>query len=281
MMGLQAFVAVASLGSLTRAARQLCRTQGAVSRQIQQLEQHYQMMLFYRTPSGMSMSPDGEALYALATHLLGSLSAFSSRPREPQTSIRLRLPSTFALRWFLPRLDAIQQCLSGTHLEISTAVSDTPEFSNTEFDAMIVRGNGQWDGLHAELLFPEQLTPMCSPALAIDLHSPAEMETCRLIHANASRDEWQAWWRQFSTDSLPGQHLVFDSLEVATSAAVQGYGVVLGDPRLFQSQLSHGELVMPFPQFHSGEHGYYLVMPAQSDDLMNLRVLAETLHSLV
>ncbi len=281
MMGLQAFVAVARLGSLTRAARQLCRTQGAVSRQIQQLEQHYQMTLFYRTTSGMDMTPNGEVLYVLVSHLLGALSDFSSGPADRQANIRLRLPSTFALRWFLPRLDSIQQRLPGIHLEISTTVSDTPQFSNTEFDAMIVRGNGQWDGLYAELLFPEQLTPMCSSELAIDLHSPVDVESYRLIHANSSQEEWQAWWRQFATGPLLGQHMVFDSLEAATSAAVQGYGIALGDPRLFHDQLSHGELVMPFPQLHSDKHGYYLVMPAQSGDTMKLRLLTETLHSLV
>jgi len=134
---------------------------------------------------------------------------------------------------------------------------------------------------HAELLFPEQLTPMCSSELSIDLHTPADMESYRLIHANSSQNEWQAWWRQFATGLLLGQHLVFDSFEAATSATVRGYGVALGDPRLFQDQLSHGELVIPFPQFHSDEHGYYLVMPAPSNDLMNLCLLAETLHSLV
>ncbi|SMF70919.1 regulatory helix-turn-helix protein, lysR family [Trinickia caryophylli] len=38
LVALQAFVAAARLGSISRAADHLCRTQGAVSRQIQQLE---------------------------------------------------------------------------------------------------------------------------------------------------------------------------------------------------------------------------------------------------
>lgn len=281
MMGLQAFVAVASLGSLTRAARQLCRTQGAVSRQIQQLEQYYQLVLFHRTASGMSMTTDGERLYAVASQALGSLSKFScSSPQQPDC-IRLRLPSTFALRWFLPRLEVIQQCLPGIQLEISTTVSDSPEFGNADFDVMVVRGRGQWEGVRSELLFSEQLTPMCSAELSMDLHAPADMAHYRLIHANGSQHEWRAWWQAYAANPMPAQHLVFDSLEAAVSAAVQGYGIALADPRLFQDQLGQGTLVMPFPQWHSGEYGYYLVTPASSADLPKLHLLAETLHSMI
>lgn len=281
MMGLQAFVAVANLGSLTRAARQLCRTQSAVSRQIQQLEHHYQLVLFHRTPNGMSMTGEGERLYEVASQALGSLSNFSSSPLQQPDCIRLRLPSTFALRWFLPRLDVIQQCLPGIQLEVSTTVSDSPEFSNADFDVMIVRGCGQWEGLRSEPLFAEQLTPMCSAELAMDLHAPADMEHYRLIHANGSQHEWQAWWQAYASDSMPVQHLVFDSLEAAVSAAIQGYGIALADPRLFQDQLGQGTLVMPFPQWHSGEYGYYLVAPASSGDLLKQHLLAESLHALI
>ncbi len=281
MMGLQAFVAVAKLGSLTRAARQLCRTQGAVSRQIQQLEQFYQQPLFQRTPSGMSMTPYGERLYVVANKALGSLSGFSCHSPQQPDRFRLRLPSTFALRWFLPRLAAIQRCLPAIQLEISTTVIDKPEFGTGDFDAMIVRGHGQWPGLRSELLFAEQLTPMCSAELSMDLPQPAELAQQRLIHANGSQQEWQAWWQAYATGPMPGQQLYFDSLDAAVNAAAQGYGIALADPRLFQDQLGQGALVMPFPQWCSGEYGYYLVHPASAADLSPLRLLAATLHSLL
>lgn len=281
MMGLQAFVAVANLGSLTRAARQLLRTQGAVSRQIQQLEQFYQQALFHRTPNGMSMTSDGERLYAVASQALGSLSNFSCNPQPVLNRIRLRLPSTFALRWFLPRFDVIQQCLPGIKLEISTTVIDCPDFGRGDFDAMVVRGDGKWEGLRSELLFPEQLTPMCSVELSMDLQAPADMAHCRLLHANGGQQEWQAWWQGYVADPLPEQHLAFDSLEAAVNAAIQGYGIALADPRLFQDQLGQGALTMPFPQWCSKEYGYYLVTPSLSADLPQLRLLAETLHSMI
>ncbi|QBJ79949.1 LysR substrate-binding domain-containing protein [Aquitalea sp. USM4] len=280
IMGLQAFVAVAQLGSLSRAATQLHRTQGAVSRQIQQLEQYYQLALFRRSASGMQLSPEGEQLQQIARRVLAELSAFSQLASRQQQVIRLRLPSTLALRWFLPRLDSLQQLLPGIRVDISTSISDTPDFTGTELDAMLVRGDGQWHGLHAERLFAEHLTPMCCPALARELHSPADMQQHCLIHADAGQQAWQGWWRQYGSGEMAGRHVEFDSLESATGAAVLGYGIALGDPRLAQDRLASGELVMPFAAMTTSTLAYFLVMPEPGRHSPKLRELTEALLAL-
>lgn len=279
IMGLQAFIAVAQLGSLSRAAAQLYRTQGAVSRQIQQLEQHYQVVLFHRSATGMRLSPEGEQLQQIATRALAELAAFS-RFASQQQIIRLRLPSTLALRWFLPRLDSLQQLLPGIRIDISTSISDTPEFSGSDLDAMLVRGDGQWHGLHAERLFAEHLTPMCRPDMAQELHSPADMQHHCLIHADANQQEWQSWWRKYGSGDMAERHVVFDSLESATGAAALGYGIVLGDPRLAHDQLASGDLVMPFADWYTGELAYFLVMPEPSRNSPKLCDLLRALLAL-
>lgn len=279
-MGLQAFVAVAQLGSLSRAAAQLYRTQGAVSRQIQQLEQHYQVVLFQRSATGMHLSPEGEQLQQIATRALADLAAFSRFASQQQQSIRLRLPSTLALRWFLPRLDSLQQLLPGIRIDISTSISDTPDFSRSDLDAMLVRGNGQWHGLHAARLFAEHLTPMCRPEMALTLRVPADLQHQCLIHADASQQEWQYWWQQYGTGTMAARHVVFDSLESAIGAAALGYGIALGDPRLAQDKLASGELVMPFADLHTGEQAYFLVMPEPSRNSPKLCDLVTALLTL-
>jgi len=94
LAALQSFVAAATLGSLSKAADHLCRTQGAVSRQIQQLEAHYGCAeLVQHTNAHAGASP----------------------------VLTLRLPSTFAIRWLLPRLPDIHRALDGTELRILAA----------------------------------------------------------------------------------------------------------------------------------------------------------------
>gem|GEM_PF-512561 len=280
IMGLQAFIAVAQLGSLSRAATQLHRTQGAVSRQIQQLEQYYQLALFRRSATGMHLSPEGEQLQQIARRVLAELSAFSQLASRQQQVIRLRLPSTLALRWFLPRLDSLEQLLPGIRIDISTSISDTPDFTGAELDAMLVRGDGQWHGLHAERLFAEHLTPMCRPDMALELHTPADMQHHCLIHADTSQQAWQGWWQQYGSGEMTARHVVFDSLESATGAAVLGYGIALGDPRLAHDRLASGELVMPFTDLTTCALAYFLVMPEPSRNSPKLRELTAALLTL-
>ena len=59
---LRAFVTVARVGNLTRAATQLHLTQPAVSLQIKNLQEVLGVTLFTRTSHGLSLTRDGQAL---------------------------------------------------------------------------------------------------------------------------------------------------------------------------------------------------------------------------
>ncbi len=73
LAALQSFVAAGHFGSVSKAADHLCRTQGAVSRQIQQLEAHYRCALFVRHASGLTLTAEGQALQAVAVDVLARL----------------------------------------------------------------------------------------------------------------------------------------------------------------------------------------------------------------
>jgi DNA-binding transcriptional LysR family regulator len=59
---LNAFLTVAREGSLTRAAAELHMTQPAVSLQIKSLQSSLELKLFQRTPRGLTLTRDGQAL---------------------------------------------------------------------------------------------------------------------------------------------------------------------------------------------------------------------------
>ena len=143
----QAFVAAAELGSFSRAADHLCRTQGAVSRQVQQLEVHYGCALFVRHASGLTLTAEGGALLTVAVDVLTQLARHAEAHGDVAPVLTLRLPSTFAIRWLLPRLPAINRALPQTELRIQTSADDTPDFAGTDVDAIVVRGAGHWAGM--------------------------------------------------------------------------------------------------------------------------------------
>ncbi|GAA3764860.1 LysR substrate-binding domain-containing protein [Microbacterium kribbense] len=70
---LEYFVAVARLGSLAVAARELRVTQPALSQGIRQLESHLGCELFHRVPRGMQLTAAGRALVEPAGHVLANL----------------------------------------------------------------------------------------------------------------------------------------------------------------------------------------------------------------
>ena len=84
---LNTFVEVAKLGSFSRAAEKVLRSQPAVSAQIRQLEQEYGHRLFDRTAKSVRLTPAGEVILEYARQLLAlrgnSLRAVAERNGVP------------------------------------------------------------------------------------------------------------------------------------------------------------------------------------------------------
>lgn len=79
----RAFLAVVETGSVTRAARQLNLTQGAISQQIRRLEDLSESALFQRTRRRMTLTPEGERLIPTARNLIAANDSMLAALREP------------------------------------------------------------------------------------------------------------------------------------------------------------------------------------------------------
>ena len=76
---LRYFVAVAELGSVTKAASELHVAQPALSHQIRLLEEELGGALFTRGPHGVSLTELGTTAAAESRHLLGNIKALRDR----------------------------------------------------------------------------------------------------------------------------------------------------------------------------------------------------------
>ncbi|MDN7909227.1 LysR substrate-binding domain-containing protein [Burkholderia cepacia] len=278
LAAIQSFVAAAQLGSVSKAAAHLCRTQGAVSRQIQQLETHYRCALFVRHVSGLTLTAEGNGLLTVAVNVLTQLVQHADFHARTTSVLTLKLPSTFAIRWLLPRLPDIHRAMSGTELRISTSADDTPDFTTSDVDAIIVRGTGQWTGMEAVPLFSETLTPMCAPALATSLRSVADLAHVDLLHPGPSHAEWRCWLDHVGALQIDAERgLVFDTLELTLAASMDGHGIAIGDPRMARDRLRAGSLVTPFEDVVQDGLSYFLVYPSQRAAQPKIRALADIL----
>ena len=102
---LEAFVAVARLGSVVRAAERLGRTQPSISARIASLESAWETRLFRRHARGMSLTPEGERLLPAASAALEHLEALDREAGlAPGGADELRIGSGDALgREAIPR----------------------------------------------------------------------------------------------------------------------------------------------------------------------------------
>ncbi|MDS4028175.1 MAG: LysR substrate-binding domain-containing protein [Candidatus Contendobacter sp.] len=100
---LRTFVAIVDAGGFSAAARQVHRTQSAVSMQMRRLETLLDRALFQREGRGVQLTPDGEALLGYARRLLKLHDEALAALARPDLSglVRLGTPDDYVGR-FLP-----------------------------------------------------------------------------------------------------------------------------------------------------------------------------------
>ncbi|CAN0625765.1 LysR family transcriptional regulator, glycine cleavage system transcriptional activator [Burkholderia multivorans] len=260
---LQIFATVARHRSFTRAAEHLCITQGAVSRQIQTLEAHYGFPLFKRHAKGLTLTAEGEQLLPVVNESFARIEDISLKLTRQRTDLALKVP-TCVMRWMLPRIMRFQGEHPDLHVQITTAWQHDIDFSTEPFDAAIVYGASPGTGVCALPLFGERLTPVCAPELrqAAPLAALDDLARHTLLHPTRDHRDWRAWLDHAGARAVdPERGPSFDTLDLATNAAMQGFGVAIGDVTLVEDDVRARRLEMPFDIVLETGACYFFVYP--------------------
>lgn len=266
---LRAFDAAARHLNFTRAAIDLCVSQGAVSHQVAQLERRLGTRLFHRLPRGLALTDEGHALVPVVAdafdRVAATLDQYSGgRFREV---LKVGVVGTFATGWLLPRLDAFARAHPGIDLRISTN-NNRVDLAGEALDYAIRFGDGAWHGTHAVPLLAAPMTPLCTPAIAARLNTPADLIPERLLRSYRA-DEWARW---FAAAGVPAPVLrgpIFDSSALMVSAAAAGQGIALAPPAMFTRELASELLVQPFDTtINVGRYWLTRLMPRPESDAM-------------
>lgn len=279
LQSLLCFESAAKHASYTHASQELCITQSAVSRQIQQLEEFLKLELFTRTRHGVELTLAGQQYYSLIKpYLLGleqsTLDIMAHKGLGG--TLKLGVVPTFAICWLLPKLHRFNEIYPEitVHLETSTKPF---LFNETIFDAAIYAGTPQqiahWPDVQTHYLMKEDLIAVCSPQLILknfpdaqmineysyDL-SPEQLTQLPLLQQTTRPSIWQEWFKThqiFHPKSDMGhRHELFSMLAVA---AKQSMGMALIPQILIESELQNKELVIASSKKLEGSRSYYLV----------------------
>lgn len=251
MQALQALVRVADTSSFTEAARQLHLTQSAISRQVQQLEDHYRVTLFDRTSRKVALTEQGREVYTVACEMLMGLRALEERLAPPPMDrpFRIRIFVSLAVRWLLPRLSSFYAANPELCLSIETVSGEVVETSG-DCDAYVLFLRDGLDERPLTPLFDEYLLPVCAPLLGDGQAPPRsldELASHALIHGSTGGHEWTLWLQAQQDSHERGyKHLLFNLDDLALDAAARGLGVAMADRVLAHDALARGDLIVPF-----------------------------------
>ncbi|MGK3223496.1 LysR family transcriptional regulator [Enterobacter soli] len=247
-----AFLKTARHLNLTHAAKELCLTQGAVSRKIAALEAWFGFPLFERHARGLRLSPQGSALLPELQSAFEHLLTVAEQARAQQTVVRLKAP-TCAMRWLIPRLLQVEREQPELQIALTTTTDHNVNFKTESYDAAIVFGTHMSAG---DLLFEEALTPVLSP-----LRAGAELESLTFLHPTRDKTDWSLWLAKQALSPkamLKNQH--FDTMDLAITAAIQGLGIAIADETLVEEDIRAGRLTRPFETSIKTGASYRLVL---------------------
>src|SRR5881227_2712088 len=186
---LKAFEAAARHESFTRAAEELCVTQGAVSHQVKALEAGLGIKLFNRERQRLIITEAGRDYLTIVRDALDRIAIGTERllQREKAGVLTVSTSPDFAAKWLVHRLGHFAEAHSGIDLRVSATLHHV-DFAREEVDMAVRHGDGNWPGLDTVRLCSEQLFAVCSPALLGGRRrfaAPAELLKFPLIHLDS------------------------------------------------------------------------------------------------
>lgn len=272
---LQAFEVAARHSSFTRAAQELCVTQGAVSKQVKHLEEFVGVQLFLRIRQGLVLTEAGRSYLKQVQAGLGQIEAATVELIAHQGkggTLRLTSMPTFGARWLIPRLTAFMRLRPDIDVEFLPHRQGY-DFSTPELDAAVRFGEGVWPGSGADYIVGRDVVPVCSPRLMPQgAVQAATLLDYPLLHHTSALDGWLDWFEQAGCDtrrSLEGAR--FDQYSLLSQAAAAGFGVALIPRCLIEDELRDGRLAVPVALPIRARQGYYLCYPEQKASLPTLQ----------
>ncbi|NNC78354.1 MAG: LysR family transcriptional regulator [Woeseiaceae bacterium] len=273
------FCAVAKNRSFRLAAEQLFITASAVSHQVKNLEDDLGKKLFERGTRAISLTRDGELLFADVHPLINELHEITLRHRvaSPRTALRISVQPFFASEQFVPRLHEFQQ--QHQNIDITVDTNDaSSERHPVSADVSIRIFKTPPKGLNSVPLFPLRLIP----AGSAELYDSVKVRAGRIvsdfpiiIHEQRPR-AWQLWEKS-SGIRLPSdvRSVKMDSMFAVARAAERGLGAALMPVGLSDRWFRDSSLVPLFDHELQTRDTYYFVTDDQSGNRENIKVLRD------
>ncbi len=274
--------------NFSRAADELSVTPGAVSQQIQNLEDYIGAALFRRTPKGLLLTDAAQTALPALREAFDRLAEAASQLTANVDGRRVTVsaPPSFAAKWLVPRLGRFEQAHPEVDVWLSAGM-ELVDFANGEIDLAVRYGSGRYPGLEVTRLMSETVGPVAAPALLAEkpLRTPEDLAHHVLLHdgspdADESCPDWSMWLAARGVKGVDGARGPrFNQSSLVIEAAISGRGVALAKSALAQNDLDTGKLVAPLQISTAVDFAYYVVHPKAKGRMKQVRAFVSWLQA--
>lgn len=281
LTSMSAFVMAAESGSYARAAERLGMSPQMVAKHVAALEHRLGARLLNRTTRRQSLTELGSAYYERCKHIVSEAQAADSLAQimndTPRGKLKISAPVTFGSYSLMPLVtDFLRQ-----HPEVEIDLHLTDRFVDLVEEGYEVAfriGPLANSSLTARPLVPYRLVACAAPSYLIERgtpQTPADLESHECLgYAYWSRPADREW--QFCKGSTVHKVQVSSRLQVneskaLLSAALDGFGIVLGPEDFLQPALQSGELVRLLTDFEAPSRHMHLLYTANRQRTAKLR----------
>jgi len=281
LTSMSAFVMAAESGSYARAAERLDLSPQMVAKHVAALEHRLGARLLNRTTRRQSLTELGTAYYERCKHILSEAEAADSLAQimndTPRGKLKVSAPVTFGSYSLMPFVtDFLRH-----HPEVEIDLHLTDRFVDLVEEGYEVAfriGPLANSSLTARPLAPYRLVACAAPNYLIERgtpQTPGDLENHECLgYAYWSRPADREW--QFCKGSVVHKVQVASRLQVNESkalltAALDGFGVVLGPEDFLEPALRSGELVRLLADFEAPSRQMHLLYTANRQRTAKLR----------
>jgi len=263
--GLTSFVAAAQHGSFTRAGSELNRTQGAISRQIHELESHLGIRLFERIRQRVVLTDAGRLYLAHVKKALDDLSYATHKvvSLSHTRSLNLVVLPTFGTRWLIPRLPKFQKHYPGIVIHITT-LQHPIDCAIESFDAAVFHESYHWPGTIYHHLMDASLVAVCNPKLKArrTIKTLADFARFPLLRETRRPNRWSELLAAAGVKlEEPIASHTYQNYAMVAQASVSGLGIGLLPCYLVEDDLRSRRLEIVGQDLLELSTSYYLILP--------------------
>ena len=256
LAALRAFEALARLGSLSAAARELNVTHAAISQHLRALEVDFGLPLARREGQGMQLTEAGHELAAGLGEGFARIAEGVShlRARTQAQPVVVALTPSFAEAWLMPRMGGFWTAHPDVEVRLVPGVGLT-DLRRDGIDVAIRFGGGSWPGVQAEPLALSAFVVVAAPGFtkARGVQDLARLSAHDWFFSGASVEQ-RVWGQAIGVDfdaigarEMANNGLVVSAVRAGLGLSIQAKALV---ERLHDFTVAPGEVIVGGDHMH-------------------------------